>query len=56
MDVMNNKTENSYLLAAAFGHTCITSTSQEAGLEAGLEAFKKLESEFGKIDRILRVR
>lgn len=52
MNVINNKTENSYLLAAASGHTCMTSTHQAAGLEA----FKNLEAENKMIDRILQVR
>jgi len=52
MNVINNKTENSYLLAAASGHTRMTSPCQATGMDA----LKKLESEFGKIDQILRVR
>lgn len=52
MNVINNKTENSYLLAAAAGHTCMMSTCQAVGLEA----FKNLEAENEMIDRILQVR
>lgn len=51
MNVINNKTENSYLLAAAADHTCMTSTCHTAGLEA----LKKLETENKMLDRILQV-
>lgn len=48
MKVINNKTENSCLLAVATGHACMTNTHPANALGTF--------SEFGKIDRILQVR